>query len=57
MIGFGLIWHMWWLAAVGLVGVVVCVIVRGSNDETEYTISTAEIEKLDKQNGRKGRYA
>lgn len=47
LIGFGLIWHMWWLAGVGLVGVIVCIIIRTSNDDTEYRISAKEIEKLD----------
>ncbi len=47
MIGFGLIWHMWWLAVVGLVGMIICIIIRTSNDNTEYTISAAQIEKLD----------
>jgi cytochrome o ubiquinol oxidase subunit I len=49
MVGFGLIWHMWWMAIVGVVGVVVCVIVRCSNDNVEYEVSAEEIEKLDKQ--------
>jgi cytochrome o ubiquinol oxidase subunit 1 len=48
-IGFGLIWHMWWLATVGLLGVIICVIVRCSNDNVEYELSAAELEKLDKQ--------
>lgn len=48
-IGFGLIWHMWWLAGVGLLGVIICVIVRCSNDTVEYELSAAELEKLDKQ--------
>lgn len=47
MVGFGLIWHMWWLALVGLVGIIVCVIIRTSNDETEYTISAQHLERLD----------
>jgi cytochrome o ubiquinol oxidase subunit 1 len=53
LIGFGLIWHMWWLAAVGLVGVIIAVIVRCSNDDVEYTISASEIAALDAQNRHK----
>lgn len=48
LIGFGLIWHMWWLAGVGLLGVVACIIIRTSNDDTEYLISAKEIETLDR---------
>ena len=57
LIGFGLIWHMWWLAALGLVGVIVTIIVRCSNDEIEYTLTAAEIKKLDMANRKKERYA
>lgn len=49
LIGFGLIWHMWWMALVGTLGVIVCVIIRCSNDNVDYTISAEEMEKLDKQ--------
>ncbi len=52
-IGFGLIWHMWWLAVIGLIGVIVTVIIRCSNDDTEYTLTAAELEKLDKQTRRR----
>ncbi len=54
LLGFALIWHMWWLAAISIVAVAVCVIIRSSDDNTEYTISSAEIEKLDLA---KGKYA
>jgi cytochrome o ubiquinol oxidase subunit 1 len=55
--GFGLIWHIWWLAAIGLIGVIVCVIVRASNDNTEYVIKAAEIERMDATYRQKGHYA
>jgi cytochrome o ubiquinol oxidase subunit 1 len=48
LLGFGLIWHMWWLAVVGFVGVIVCVILRVSNDETEYMITAKHMEQYDK---------
>jgi cytochrome o ubiquinol oxidase subunit 1 len=47
MIGFGAIWHIVWLAAVGLVGVIVSVIVRLSTDDTERTISASEVAKIE----------
>lgn len=56
MCGFALIWHIWWLAVIGLLAVIGCIIARMSNDETEYVISAAEMQKLDEQNTRK-RYA
>jgi len=45
LVGFGMIWYMWWLAILGVVGVIVSLIVRGMNDEPEYIITAKEVEK------------
>jgi cytochrome o ubiquinol oxidase subunit 1 len=45
--GFGLIWHMYWLGAVGLFGVVTCIIVRASGEDNDRVIKAAEIRKLE----------
>ncbi len=42
--GFGIVWHMVWLAAIGIIGVVTMLIVRISSDETEAKIAAKEIE-------------
>lgn len=47
LLGFCLIWHIMWLAAVGLLGILVCLIVRLSEDETEKRISAKEVEKIE----------
>lgn len=47
MTGFGLIWHMWWLAIVGLVGAIVTVIVRTTSGEHEFTVTAAELERME----------
>lgn len=47
--GFALIWHMWWLAVIGLIGIIVCVILRTSNDDTEYVISAEQMKQYDIQ--------
>lgn len=39
--GAAMIWHIVWLIIVGLVGVVVTLIIRLTNDETEYKMSAA----------------
>jgi cytochrome o ubiquinol oxidase subunit 1 len=52
LIGFALIWHIWWLAAVSLIGVITGIIIRISEDETEYTIPADELKKLDKKHKR-----
>ncbi len=43
VIGFALIWHIWWLAIVGLIGGLATVIIRLSNDDIEHVIPAKEI--------------
>lgn len=45
ILGFALVWHIWWLAAIGLLGALACLIVRLSDDNTEYTLSAATVAK------------
>ncbi len=52
LLGFGLIWHMWWLAVIGLVGIIVSLIVRSLDDDTERTITAAEVAAIEMQAGR-----
>lgn len=47
MVGFGLVWHMWWLALIGLLAVITLVIIRASDEETEYTITAAQVAKME----------
>lgn len=51
MCGFGLVWHMWWLALVGFVAVIVLLIVRLTSDDTERIIPASEIAKLEATGG------
>ncbi len=45
--GFAVIWHIWWLAVIGLIGVLTTIIIRTTDDDTEYTITAAEVEKME----------
>lgn len=36
--GFSMIWHIWWLALIGIVSIATAVIIRGNEDHTEYTV-------------------
>jgi cytochrome o ubiquinol oxidase subunit 1 len=47
LIGFGLVWHIWWLAIIGLVTIVTFMLVRFSDDDTERVITAAEVEKME----------
>ena len=44
---FAFVWHIVWLIVVSLIGVVVVFIVRGFNEESEYTITASEVQKLE----------
>jgi cytochrome o ubiquinol oxidase subunit 1 len=47
LLGFGLIWYMYWLAIIGAVGIFVCLIVRLYQKDTDYYVSVKEIEKIE----------
>lgn len=44
---FAIIWHIWWLALVGLFGVIISLITHLSHDDTETVIPREEIAKLE----------
>jgi cytochrome o ubiquinol oxidase subunit 1 len=45
--GFATIWHMWWLTIACFIGVVLTILIRAQNDDTEFTLSAAKIAKLE----------
>jgi len=49
VIGFSIIWHMWWLALVGLIGVVVLIILATLQEDTETIIGVDEIVATEKR--------
>jgi len=44
LMGFGLIWHIWWLAIIGLVGIVVSFLVRAYTREHDFYIQSDEVQ-------------
>jgi cytochrome o ubiquinol oxidase subunit 1 len=48
LFAFGAVWHIIWLMALGLVGCIACVIIRSFDEDTEYTVPAAEVEKMEK---------
>ena len=46
-VGFGLVWHMWWLAMAGMGLVVATVIMRSFARDTQRTIPVHEIERIE----------
>ncbi len=49
--GFGVVWHIWWLAALGLLAVVSLIIVRTSDEHSEHVIPAAKIAKIEAGGG------
>ena len=47
LVGFAIIWHIWWLAGLSFVGVIIALIIRLSDNNQTYTITAAELRKLD----------
>jgi cytochrome o ubiquinol oxidase subunit 1 len=47
LMGFGLIWYMFWLAALGALGVVTSVILHLNEKHPEYHLTAKEVEKIE----------
>jgi cytochrome o ubiquinol oxidase subunit 1 len=50
IMGFALIWHIWWLVAAGAVGAFATFVVFAWRDEVEYVIPAEEVERIDRAN-------
>ena len=51
--GFALIWHIWWLAIVGLLGIIGTMIVRTSNDDIDYYVPAEEVKRIEELHAQK----
>ncbi len=50
--GFALIWHIWWLVIVGLLGALATFVVFAWRDSDEYVIPAAAVARIDRANRR-----
>ncbi|CDX37680.1 cytochrome o ubiquinol oxidase subunit I [Mesorhizobium sp. ORS 3359] len=48
LIGFALIWHIWWLAIVGFLGAYVTFVVFAWREHGDYEIPAEEVERIDR---------
>ena len=48
VMGFALVWHIWWMAALGLVGMVAAFIVRAYDRDIDYWVPAAEVERIER---------
>jgi cytochrome o ubiquinol oxidase subunit I len=49
-LGFALIWHIWWLAAVSFLGAFATFVAFAWRDRTEYRVSADEVARIDREN-------
>jgi cytochrome o ubiquinol oxidase subunit 1 len=50
LIGFAMVWHIIWLAVIGVIGALVIFIQRAFDEKTTYIIPAAEVARLEKEN-------
>ncbi len=48
VVAFAIVWHIWWLATLGIVGVISIIIIRSMDEQPDYVLPAKEVEKLDK---------
>ncbi len=47
LFGFAIVWHILWLAALGFLGIIACVITRSFDDHYEYLLPASEVAKIE----------
>jgi len=49
ILGFAMIWYLWWLAAVSLIGIIVVCIKHSFNDDVDYYVQVDEINRVESE--------
>ena len=49
VLGFAMVWHIWWLAAVCFVGALIVFIQRAFDENTSYIIPAEEVKQMEKE--------
>ncbi len=47
--GFALVWRIWWLAAATFAAIIIAMIIRSFDKDTDYIIPAAEVERMEKE--------
>jgi cytochrome o ubiquinol oxidase subunit 1 len=55
--GFAMVWYIWWLAAVSALGILLTIIARSADDDTDYIIPAAEVRRIENERHRQIRSA
>jgi len=49
VLGFAMVWHIWWLAILGLVGMIGTFIYRTFDKDVDYWVPAAEVERIENE--------
>ncbi|WP_340607980.1 cytochrome o ubiquinol oxidase subunit I [Xenorhabdus bharatensis] len=49
VLGFAFIWHIWWMAIASFAGIVISCIVKSFDEDVDYYVPVAEVEKVEDQ--------
>lgn len=47
--GFGMVWHIWWMAILGLFAILLTMIIRVSNDDLYYYVPAHEVKEIEEE--------
>lgn len=47
LFGFAMIFYIWWLAILGVLGVIVTLVLQGNNDDTEFVFPADEVKRIE----------
>jgi len=45
--GFAMVWYIWWLVILGALGMILTVIARSSEDDTDYIVPAAQVKRIE----------
>jgi cytochrome o ubiquinol oxidase subunit I len=57
LFGFAMVWYIWWLAIASILGILLFIILRSVDDDTETVISAAEVKHMEEVRYRRARPA
>jgi cytochrome o ubiquinol oxidase subunit 1 len=47
LFGFAMVWSIWWLASISMLAMVLAIVIRSIDDDTDYTIPAAEVKRIE----------
>jgi cytochrome o ubiquinol oxidase subunit 1 len=52
LMSFGIVWHIYWLIALGFIAVVACIIILSFDEHMEHLLPATKIAQIEKEHGR-----